>query len=210
MFLGKAKALYTKLIADYPGSAVAASSKRQLVSLGVIFKDANEVQNAFTNLVSDFNDVNGVSEQIFAIGEQYYARAQSCQKRKDVNGTKDNYAKAIQTWEQIIKRPMKSKSLVVAEAHYATGLCYRALGEYQKAADAFANSYLLEPNFQYADYCLFENIRCYSRLARESKISSCEAFYNSILFYNELTGKFSTSKYIPYAQRWLSVCEVEK
>ncbi len=184
----KAKTLYAKLIADYPGSTVAASSKRQLVSLGVIFKDANEVQHAFTSLMADINDGNGVSKQIFAVGEQYYLRAQSCEKRGDANGTKTNFAKAAQIWEEIIKRPVKS--IITADAYYFGAYCYLRIGEYDKAIAYWQKIVADYPDYQYAWHAQQRIGNCYTTMANKGLITEEQAKAGFEDAYKQLLEKY--------------------
>ncbi len=169
----RAQTLYLTIVADYPSSSYATASKRRLVNLGVTIKDANEAQNAFASLLADFNDVNGVSEQIFAIGEQYYTKAFNCRKSGDPNGARDNLVKAIQMWEQIIKRPVKS--VVVQDAYYFAAYSSLRIGEYQKAIDYWQKLVADYPDYQYAWHAQYRIGNCYTTMANKGLITESQA-----------------------------------
>ncbi len=192
----RAKSIYLTIIADYPSSSYATASKRRLVNLGVTLKNANETQNALTSLMADFNDVNGVSEQIFAIGEQYYARAQSCEKRNDANGTKANYTKAAQTWDEIIKRPVKS--IITADAYYFGAYCYLRIGEYDKAIAYWQKIVADYPDYQYAWHAQYRIGNCYTTMAKKGLITEEQAKAKLEEAYISLLEKYPDC---PFAKR---------
>lgn len=165
--------------------------------------DSLKAQDIVDLILSDYANEKKAAYSVFMIGEQYYFHAKELFKI-DKTVSNEKYFNAIAIWEKNINQ--LSDTHFQCMAYYGTGLCYRDTEDYTKAADFLQKAYQVNPKFTYADYCLFENIRCYGKMAKSGKISRCEAFYNSYLFLEKLLEQFPNSKYCSYGQAWLSPC----
>jgi len=180
---------------------------RAYEGIGQVYARQGDVQKVLQiadTMAAGYKDEQRFSGALFVLGEEYYIMAQEARQKGDSNAARINYEKAIAVFENNINQiddPQKRCLL-----YYGIGTSYQQLGDYVKAADALQKAYETNPAFKYADYCLFENVRCYGQLAKAGKVSRCEAFYGSDLFLEELKEKFPESKYIPYAQSWLAQC----
>jgi len=168
--------------------------------------DSLKAQDIVDLILSDYANEKKTAYSVFMIGEQYYFHAKELFKI-DKTVSKEKYSNAIAIWEKNINQ--LSDTHFQCMAYYGTGLCYRDTEDYKKAADFLQKAYQVNPKFTYADYCLFENIRCYGKMAKSGKITRCEAFYNSYLFLEKLLEQFPNSKYCSYGQAWLSPCVSE-
>jgi tetratricopeptide (TPR) repeat protein len=155
-------------------------------------------------MTSIYKDKKEFAISLFVLGEEYYIMAQEARKNGDQDAARINYEKAIAVWESNINLIGVAQERCLL--YYSIGVSNQYLGDYVKTADALQKAYQANPKFKYADYCLFENVRCYGRLAESGKVTRCEAFYHSDLFLEELLTQFPDSKYSPYGKKWLSQC----
>ena len=91
----------------------------------------------------------------------------------------------------------------VAENSYMLGLTCNTMGNYYKAAQAFADSYRADPNFKYADYCVFMTGYSYERLLDKGGISKTEATQLIMPVYIKLLAEYPTSIHVGHTQKWL-------
>jgi hypothetical protein len=95
------------------------------------------------------------------------------------------------------------KPALKAAACYMAGLNYQRLGDYLKAAEAFASSYQADSKFMYADFCLASQGYCYERLIQTGKISEREAKERIRAAYSKLMAEYPASISVPQVQKWL-------
>jgi tetratricopeptide (TPR) repeat protein len=204
--LDKAMGLYEYARGIAKGTKAEAMARAGRAQIWVTQGKDEDVKAEVDAIIADANSLPDAGLAVFVIGEEYYlkAKAQNASGQGNVVAAKAEYEKAIAILQTSLG--LTSADPKKCNAYYVTGLSYRELGDYVKAADALQKAYQADPAFEYADYCLFENIRCYGRLAESGKVSRCEAFYNSYLFLNELNTLFPGSKYIPISQHWLVQC----
>lgn len=158
----------------------------------------NEALDLFQNSPDD------LAYHLYGVGEEFYLQGQNEARAGNTQKAQSDFEKALSYWSNTVDRIADSRHKCTW--YLGIGSCYRELENYQRAADAFQKAYQINPNYRYADYCLFENVRCYGKLARMGAVSRCEAFYCSYLFLDELVEQFPESKYRPYAVNWLSQC----
>jgi tetratricopeptide (TPR) repeat protein len=170
--------------------------------------DAPDVSAVIQLLMTDFKDAKRLGFHVYQIGEEYYFRGKAYTKGGQRDKAAYYFNKAFNIWEKNLNDIPDVHHQCLA--YYTIGLSYYYMGDYVLTADALKMAYQIDPQFKYADYCLFENVRCYGRLALTGQMNRCEAFYNSILFYDELLEKFPDSKYCSQAKLWLSQCMEEQ
>jgi len=125
-------------------------------------------------LIADFNDQPELLTAIFMLGEQYYNKAFQFENESREAEAKEHFRKAIAIWERIIQElPVNEPH--TAHAHYFSAVCYRRLGNYEKAVERFQKVVTDWPNYQYAwsAQCLIGE--CYEKLGDSGKIPKSEA-----------------------------------
>ncbi|MHC4083846.1 MAG: LamG-like jellyroll fold domain-containing protein [Planctomycetota bacterium] len=133
----KAKSMYQQVVRRYPESSHVASALLSVSKMDVfsLIESGNDTmaQEALDTLIADFYDHTDLPEAVFVIGEQYYYKAfddsNKCIKVK----SEENLKKAKDIWEMIVAQWPKSKSIGLKYAQYFPAVCYRYLGEYEKA-----------------------------------------------------------------------------
>lgn len=135
-----------------------AGAARYYISVG----DDLNAQAAIDKAIADFNDHSYLPELLLQSGGQYCIRAfQDENKGRDAEA-EENFTKAIIVWERIIHElPSCGTS---PEAYRLAAICYRRLGEYEKAIDYCRRILDNWPDYQYAWHAKFLIRRCLEEL----------------------------------------------
>jgi tetratricopeptide (TPR) repeat protein len=135
----KAKNAYSQVVEKFPQSPAAAKAKldvHKVHILGLIRSQKDEQAETATNkLIDDFKDDPQTAEMVFRIGAEYYElgmRYDGSPAMLDDTIHNERWLKATKIWEKIIERLPDSDKPV--DAYYFLALCYKDLGQAQKAA----------------------------------------------------------------------------
>ena len=170
----KAAALYQHVIANWPGTEYEMWARTGNVRIDILAGNQTAVEPAIDTLIADFNDNPDLPTAIFMLGEQYYNKAFQFENESREAEAKEHFRKAIAIWERIIQElPVNEPH--TAHAHYFSAVCYRRLGNYEKAVERFQKVVTDWPNYQYAwsAQCLIGE--CYEKLGDSGKIPKSEA-----------------------------------
>ena len=140
---------------------------------------------------------------ILELAGAYYDRAMIELQFGHDERANTGFRKAIAVLQEIISRPPKDKHALMSRVFYALGLNLQGLQDYTEAAGAYARSYQQDPQFEYADYCLFAQGYCFEMLMVEGKIQRADAKTMIVTQYQEVISKFPESNYAKNAQEWL-------
>ena len=190
------KYVYQKIIQNHPQSLFADKAKigmaRADVLSYIVVKDYERVDKGIDILFSNFANNPELAQTALIIGEWFNREG----VKKENAGLKDEakvqFEKAVKVCDRVINQLPDSN--LIHEAYYCAGSCYLKLGEYLKAAEAFGDSYQANPQYMYADYCLFAQADCYEK-AKEKQTDTGITVEQIKEIYRELITKFPKSKY---------------
>ncbi|MCJ7728650.1 MAG: tetratricopeptide repeat protein, partial [Sedimentisphaerales bacterium] len=173
----KSGQIYQTVIDKKPDSNDELWAKVGMAKLNISVGDDAAVQADVNSLIADFNGQPALPQAIFAIGEEYYNKALKAKDEPNSPEARPEgyYQKALTVWERIIKELPDSNATVAAHAHYFSAVCYRKLGNQEKAVEHFQTVVDSWPDYQYAwsAQCLIGE--CYEKLQRSGKLSASEA-----------------------------------
>jgi tetratricopeptide (TPR) repeat protein len=171
----KAGILYQYVIANWPDSEYEMWAKSGIIKLDICLGNDANVQPALDELIADFNDQPALPEAVFVIGEQYYYKAfedpNKCRRVK----SEEYLKKSRDIWEKVVVQCPESKSIGLKHAQYFTAVCYRRLGEYEKALIHYQKVVDNWPDYQYAWSAQSLVGSCYKKLRDLGKLSASEA-----------------------------------
>jgi len=175
----KANELYQYVIGNWPKAEHAISSQMSVAEINVrsLIESGKDTaaQAALDRLIDDFKGHPVLPEALFAIGELYYYKAfddpNKCIKVK----SEEYLKKAKDIWERIIAQCPQSQSIGLKHAQYFSAVCYRRLGEYEKAISRYQKVVDNWPEYQYAWSAQFLIGQCYARLKESGVLSESEA-----------------------------------
>jgi len=161
--------------------------------------DDENLHTTIDGLITDFKDHEKTPQVVFQLGEEYYYRAfvdpNKCQTVKsveDINNAKD-------VWERIIAQCPQSESIGLQHANYFSAVCYRRLGQYDKAVGYYQKVVDNWPNYQYAwsAQCLIGE--CYEKLRNSGKLEEAQANAKIIQAYKAVIEKYPDSSLVGHA-----------
>jgi tetratricopeptide (TPR) repeat protein len=175
MLYQKAIQLYQYVIDSHPDSNDLMWAKAGAARSNIALGNEAAAEAVVNELIADFNDEPNLPQAIFVIGEQYYYKAfedpNKCLKVK----SEEFLNKAKDIWQRITTELPHSSSDSMAHAYYFSAVCYRQLGNYEKAAGCFQKVVDDWPNFQYAWSAQSLIGECYENLRDTGKLSAAEA-----------------------------------
>jgi TolA-binding protein len=159
------KLIYRMIIQNHTASPFAIKAQigiaRAEILSYIIEKDYARFDNILDKLFTNYAGNEQLPQTVIIIGEWFYKEGLSQEKEGLKDQAKANFEKAVKIWNRVIKELPDSE--LITEASYWAGGCYLKLGEYLKAAEAFGNTYQGNPEYKYADYCLFAQADCYEK-----------------------------------------------
>jgi tetratricopeptide (TPR) repeat protein len=197
----QAKSIYQRVAWQYPGSSHASMSwigfyRVEAISL-IEAGDDTAVHRIIDNLIADFNDHPALPEAVFAVGEQYYYKAFDDNKKCiKVKSTEDLYL-AKDIWGKIIAQWPNSKSIGLKHAQYFTAVCYRRLGEYEKAITYYQKVVDNWPDYQYAWSAQYLIGSCYEKLKFYNSLPESEADPKIEQAYKAVVVNYPDSAMVP-------------
>jgi TolA-binding protein len=195
-----AQSVYQQIITEYPDTSWAQAAR--------IHKDGVELLKSIYNgdIAAAKTGTAGLkakyagssvelANMLITVGEAYYTV-----------GMEHNKSEFFQQSISLFENESSSLELsgyYRAGAFYMLGLNYDHIEDYAKAAAAFANSYQTDPNFTYADYCLFAIGRCFEKMVESKTISITQAKPSIERVYTEFIKKYPNSSCIHDARHWM-------
>ncbi len=202
----KANEHYQYVIDHWPQTEYAELSRIDLAETNVLSLidtgDDTTTDAALDNLIADFTEYPGLQESVFVIGEKYYNDAFRCEKEGKASQARENFQKALQTWEIIITE--LPESIVTGWAYNFAADCYRRAGQYEKAIEYYQKVVDVWPDYEYAWDALFRIGRNYETLIKSELMSKTKAIPKIRAVYQQLLEQYPDCKAARYARRWLS------
>jgi len=207
----RARQLYQRTVETYPDSndVIVMKSRVEKIRADIKLGDDANVPADINDLIADFNDHPALPETVFEIGEQYYYKAfedpKKCRKVK----SEESLHKSKDIWERIIAQWPGSKSIGLKHAQYFTAVCYRRIGEYEKALNYYQQVVDNWPDYQYAwsAQCLVGS--CYKRLRDLGKLPESVANPKIEQAYKAVLEKYPDSAAVPSASLKLGHLNLE-
>lgn len=202
----KANEHYQYVIDHWPQTEYAELSRIDLAETNILSLidsgDDTATEAALDNLIADFTDNPGLQESVFVIGEKYYNDAFRCEKEGKASEARENFQKALLTWEKIIEE--LPESIVTGWAYNFSADCYRRAGWYEKAIEYYQKVVDDWPDYEYAWDALFRIGRNYEALQKSGLMSKSEV--NPVIksVYEQVLDQYPDCKAAKYARRWLS------
>ena len=148
-------------------------------------------------MISDFDDHPDLPEAIFVIGEQYYNKAFEDPNKYIKVKSPENFKKAKDIWEKVIARCADSKSIGLKHAQYFTAVCYRRVGEYEKAITHYQKVVDNWPDYQYAWSAQYLIGTCYEKLKYYNSLPESESDPKIEQAYKAVVEKYPDSPMVP-------------
>ncbi len=184
-------------------------AKAGQIRLHIINNEDAAAEGLFQRITADYaNDVS-LPQIANLIGEEYYRRALTAQKRlieaeiadsslnQSLNGpcesARRDFQKAITKWETVTDILPETASVTVLAHHYA-GRAYYALGDHSNAMRHYEKA-ASRQDFEDADYALLMIGRCLDKMATQGSISREEADGRAKPVYEALLSRFPASGY---------------
>jgi len=173
----KADQLYQYVVDNQSGNEDMMWVKTGIARLNIALGNDAAVEKTIDILITDFNDNPELATAIFILGEEYYNEAFNT--KGDTNSPdarpEEYYRKALAVWERIVAELPQSESTDTAHAYYFSAVCYRKLGNQEKAVEYFQKVVDRWPEYRYAwsAQCLIGE--CYEKLQSSGKLSVSEA-----------------------------------
>jgi len=201
----KANEYYQYVIDHWPETEYAILSQIGVAGTNVLslIDSGNDTatESALNNLIADFNDHPGLPEAVFIIGEKYYKEAFHYEKEGQVSQARENFQKAIGTWEKIITE--LPESIATAWAYNTAADCYRRLGQHVRAVEYYQMVVDDWPDYEYVWSALFRIGHIHEVLKKTGLMSKSEANPKIKVIYEQLIEKYPDCKMARYARRWL-------
>jgi tetratricopeptide (TPR) repeat protein len=135
--------------------------------------DGQTAQDVIDKIIADFNDLPGLPQAVFRVGEEYWNEAFRFEKEELKEGAKESFRKATGVWERIITQLRPSS--FTAQAYYFSGTAYGHMAEYEKAIEYYEKAVADWPDYEYAWLSLLRVARTYDHLKRSGAIPAAEA-----------------------------------
>ena len=148
----EAQSMYQQVAWQYPDSVHASKSwigvyKMDAISL-IETGDDRGAKKIIDDLIADFTDHPDLPEAILVVGEQYFKKARQYEKQGREAEAKANFIKTIAVCERIILE--LSPSYTMADAYLLSGVCYRRIGQHEKAIEYYQHVVDNWPDYRYA------------------------------------------------------------
>jgi tetratricopeptide (TPR) repeat protein len=156
---------------------------------------------ALDSLIVDFNNNPGLPEAVFVIGEKYYREAFRYEKEGQVSQARENFQKAVDTWEKIITE--LPESIATAWAYNSAADCYHRLGQHVKAIEYYQKVVDDWPGYEYVWSALFRIGHIHEITKKSGLMSKSEANSKIKVIYERLIEEYPSCKMARHARRWL-------
>jgi tetratricopeptide (TPR) repeat protein len=202
----KAKDIYQQIIQQHPDSFEAGKARLDIPkindSLLTLSRTDTELQAAIDKLFTDFAGHPDLSDVVLAVAEPYYDEA----LRKEAEGltsqARSYFQKALAVHETVKNRV--PGYVPTADTLCWTGVCYRALGDYQKSIECSQKVVDDWPGHEYAWRALFLVACNYEELKESGAISKSEAETKAKAAYEQLLEEYPNCLAAGTAQKWLT------
>ncbi len=200
----KAKAVYERIVRDYPGSRAADKAGIDIEKCKVLGKlaagDDAGVSADVNDMIASFSGHWYLPQAIARIAEQYCSEAFAAGGQDSSEGRED-FSNAAGIWDKVIHQV--SDSVYRPDAYCRAGDCYLRLGQAQKAAEYFETVVDEYPGYKRRWHGLFMVGRCYENLKQAGQIDSALANTKIRAAYQEIVNRYPGCKMTAVAQSWL-------
>jgi len=203
----KAKSTYQEVILRYPAAPHALKAELKVPKMDVmsLIETGNDgaAETVVDSLIVDFRDHTDLPEEIFTVGEKYYNKAFKYEKQGLKAEAIACFRRALTVWEKIITQ-LPPSAPNTARAYNFGAVCYRRLGQHEKAIEYYQKVVDDWPDYEYAWDALFRIGRTYENLKTLGITSKIEADPEIKAAYELLLEKYPDCRAAKHARRWLS------
>jgi len=176
----KARELCQYVLENWPSSEDAVWLQAGLAISHSGLGDGTNAQVAIDSLLADFNDHLDLPYAMFQVGEKYYMKALQLEHQGLDTEARDCFARAIAVSEKVITKLSKSTAdpyylSATADSYYLSAVCYRRLGEYEKAIERYREVVDSWPDYERACSAQFSISVCYEKLEESGDLNESEA-----------------------------------
>jgi tetratricopeptide (TPR) repeat protein len=148
-------------------------AKTAVAGMDILLGNDEAAHASIDRLIADFNDHPSLPQTIFRIGEEYYKRAFQKEYNDLKSEAQDYFQNAITVWEKII--PLESHTVYSPNAYYFSAICYRYMGQYEKAIEYYQETVSRWPTYRSSPYAQYYVGKCFEKLVRQKTISASDA-----------------------------------
>jgi tetratricopeptide (TPR) repeat protein len=190
------------VIDKWPADTQAMWAKMDMAKTNVRLGNDAAVEAAIDSLIADFNDNPEVATAVFNVGEEYYNSAFQAENQGLSEQSQEYFRKAIAVWERVIEEVLVD-AMVTPDAYYFSAICYRRLGQYEKAIEYCQLIVENWPTYTRAWHAQFMIGRCYERLEHKGAIPHSEAVLRIRDAYKNFLERYPDRPMARIAQNWL-------
>ena len=135
------KNVYQLIIQRYPDSPSASKaesfiSTRSNILFLIASKDYDGAEKALDKMIADFNNHPDLSKSVFIIGEEHYNKALNIINDPNLpeGEANEHFRRAIVVWDKLITQ-LPPSAAYTPQTYYYIAVCYRRLGQYEKAIE---------------------------------------------------------------------------
>jgi tetratricopeptide (TPR) repeat protein len=205
-------AIYRQIVQNYPDNLYANKarlglSRANVLSL-IMSQDYNQADIAFDKMIADFAGHPDLSSAILGTAEPYYNKALRLEGEGLQGQAKECFRKALRIAE--IAKDKCPNYVESADTLFWTGVCYRALGDYEKSIECCQKVVDNWPDYTNAWQAQFL-IGCnYEELKTSGAVSEVEANTKAKAAYEELLKNYPGCPASESARTWLNLRNSEK
>jgi len=201
----QAENVFQQLTQQYSEGFDAEEAQINLVRSQVLLQlDAGQTDAAFAaaeRLVSDFRGNYWLPWALCRIAEQYYDKASNLRDNNS-SAAQDYFQKAIALYEKAAENAGNAKA--AANAHCGLGRCYRKMGDYEKAQQAYAKVVNDYGESDLAWYALYLSAQVYEDMGRSGLLSEELSLVQAGAAYQQLLQQYPDCKLAARVQDWLN------
>ena len=198
----KANQFYQKVIAGWPDSENPIWRQMAVAILKSQIGDETGANDAIDKLITDFSGHPDLPAAVLRIAEPYWNKALRLEGEGLQGQAKDYFRKALRIAE--IAKDKCPNYVESADTLYWTGVCYRALGNYEKTIECFQKVVDNWPDFRHAGEALFLVGVSYENLKEQGLVSTSEADLKLKVTYEHLLKRYPACAGAEHARYWLS------
>jgi len=202
--------LYQYVIDNWPKTEHEMRAKTGIAKLNISLGNDADTQAAIDSLIADFNDHPRLPWAVFVIGEEYYNDGFRRENEGLDAEAKDSFTKAIAVWERIITQLPESQSIDLKHAYYFSAVCYRRIGEYEKAIEYYQEVVVNWPDYQFAWHAQYVIGRTYQYLKRSGAMLESEADPKIKAAYERVLQDYPGCRAARAARSWLNYHQESK
>jgi tetratricopeptide (TPR) repeat protein len=171
----RASQLLQFVLDNKPKAEAAMWTQAGLAGYYIAVGDDPNGQATVDRLIADFNDHPELAGALFEIGEEYYVKALHQMKYEGLDAQAEDYfRKGIAVWD-VITNELPEAYPAIADAYLFSGICYRRLGQYEKAIEYYQKLVNNWAGYHWAGRTQFLIGKCYENLRDAGTLAESEA-----------------------------------